>query len=84
MPVIRYVVTHLDKEGRRVLAHPRQGRHTYATPGEAQAWIDAALKNNSESTLRSVFGFPLEVRPVECFPGHFDPMTMYFDDEVSP
>lgn len=77
--VTRYVVTHIGKHG-RTLAHACQGRCTYATPEEARAWIDAALKNNSMDTLRSAYGFPLEVRPVRCWPGHFDPTRIYFEE----
>lgn len=77
--VTRYVVTHIGDDGMRTLAHAQQGRCTYATAAEAQAWIDAALRNNSMSTLRSLYGFPLEVRPCECWPNHHDPMGVYFE-----
>lgn len=76
--VTRYVVTHAGKGGVRTLAHPCQGRNTYAAPEEAQAWIDAAMKNNSMDTLKSVYVLPLEVRACNCYPGHFDPMGVYF------
>jgi hypothetical protein len=79
-PIIRYVVTHIDlKTKLRTLAHPCQGRHTYATAEEAQAWIAAAMEANGEKRLRELFGFPLEVRPVECWPNHFDPKTCWFE-----
>lgn len=78
--VIRYVVTHLA-DGVRTLAHACQGRYTYATPEEAQAWIDAAMKNNTEARLKQFYGLPLEVRPCKCWPGHFDPKGIYFDLE---
>lgn len=76
--VIRYVVTHVNKDGMRTLAHAMQGRCTYATPEEAQAWIDAATKQNGER-LKEFYGLPLEVRPVECYEGHHDPKTCWFD-----
>jgi hypothetical protein len=77
---IRYVITHVNKDGTRTLAQPMQGRHTHATPENAQREIDAIMANNSDSTLRSVFGLPLEVRAVECWPAHHDPKTRYFDN----
>lgn len=79
MENVRYVVTHIGRGGMRTLAHTAQGRFTYATAAEAQAWIDSAMRNNSPDKLRSVYGMPLEVRPVECWPGHNDPRQCYFD-----
>lgn len=78
---MRYVVTFVNRDGMRALAHAAQGRCTYETPEEAQAWIDAARVNNSADTLTSVYGTPdtLDVRPVACWPGHFDPVGIYFD-----
>jgi len=78
--VTRYVVTHVNKDGMRTLAHAQQGRCTYATPEEAQAWIDAARANTSNN-LQSVYPRPdtLEVRPCECWPVHFDPKGVWFD-----
>ena len=77
--VTRYVITHIGKDGLRTLAQACQGRNTYATPEEAQSMIDAMMKNNSMDTLKSVFNLPLEVRPCECYPKHFDPKGIYFD-----
>jgi hypothetical protein len=75
--VTRYVVTHRGKDGIRTLAHACQGRCTYSTPQEAQAWIDAAIADNGEARLAEFFGLPLLVCPVECWPGHHDPVTIY-------
>lgn len=75
--MVRYVVTHIGRDDLRTLAHERSGECTYATPEEAQAWIDAAMRVNSMDKLRSLFGLPLEVRPVPCWPGHLGPMTIY-------
>lgn len=79
--VVRFVVTHIGRDGMRTLAMACQGRYTYDTPYPAHQWIKDATKNNSADTLRSVFGSPpsLEVRPVECWPVHFDPKGVYFD-----
>ena len=77
--VIRYVPTHIDKDGARTLMRAAQGGQTFATTEEAQAWIDAVRRNNSTDTLRSVFGpDTYEVRECECWPMHFDPKGVYF------
>lgn len=78
--VTRYVVTHVNKDGWRTLAHAQQGRCTYETPEAAQAWIDAA-RANTGNNLQSVYPSPdsLEVRPCECWPVHFDPKGIWFD-----
>ena len=77
---IRYVVTHIDKStGMRTLVNPMQGQYTFPTQEEAQQRLDAMMKNNPLDTLKGLFGLPLEVRPVDCYEGHFDPKTRYFD-----
>ena len=78
-PVVRYVVTHIGRNGLRTLATAAQGRYTHATREEAQADLDAMMANNSLDRLRSLFGLPLEVRACDCWPVHFDPMGVYFD-----
>jgi len=77
--VIRYVATVPCKDGiGRTMMLPAQGRNTYATPEAAQAWIDSYLTNNSAATLDQ-FGREVQVRPCKCYPGHFDPMNVWFD-----
>lgn len=81
--VTRYVVTHIDRDGMRRLFGPAQGRFTHETAEEAQAHIDAIINNNGAQTLHDVYGpqdLKLEVRPCECWPGHFDPVGIYFDE----
>jgi len=75
--VTRYVVTHLNQHGERRMSAPaRQGRYTYATPAEARRFMLAMLHNPSND-LASVFGAQaigtFEVRPILCWPEHFDP-----------
>jgi hypothetical protein len=79
--VIRYVVTHIGKDGLRTLCGPAQGRHTNETHEEAQQMLDSMMVNNlvEGDCLARVYGLPLEVHPVKCYPGHFDPMGIYFD-----
>lgn len=81
--VIRYVVTHINKDDMRTMCGPAQGRCTHATAEEAQELLDAMMKNNpmKDELLAGVYGLPLEVRPVKCYPGHFDPIGVYFDTE---
>lgn len=86
LPLVeRFVPTHINKDGVREMATAAQGRNTYATADEAQGWIDAVLNpdTNSADVLRSVFGdvSTFAVRPVWCWPGHFDPIGIYFDTE---
>ena len=81
--VWRYVATYIGRDGLRTLATPAQGRHTFETAAAAQTWIDAIRANTRDETLRSVFGDPgtLAVCACPCWPGHFDPCGVYFDDE---
>lgn len=82
--IIRYVVTHIDEDGMRTLCGPAQGRLTNAAPEEAQVLLDNIIKNNRlemNGRIGGVYGLPLEVRPVKCYPGHFDPMQKFFYDD---
>lgn len=78
---VRYVVTHVGGDGLRTLLDPAQGRYTFATEAEAKARTDALLANNDPEFLKGIFGdlSKIEVRPCECWPGHFDPIGVYFD-----
>lgn len=74
--IIRYVITH-NTQGTRTLAFPKQGRYTHETEEEAQRSLDL-FRGGLERSL----GYQnLEVRPVECWPGHFDPKTRWFETE---
>lgn len=81
--VTRYVGTYVNKGGDRTLMAACQGRNTYATAAEAQAWIDAVTANNNADTLRQIWGDNprFEVRACACWPGHFDPQGIWFDEE---
>lgn len=83
--VTRWVVTHLTNNGARTLCGPAQGHRTHATQDDAVSLMEAMLKNNrieANGKLAGVYGLPLEVRSVECYPGHFDPKTRWFPDTV--
>lgn len=82
--VTRYVVTHINKDGMRTLsASASQGRFTNATWEDAEVSLRNLTSNNSTDTLKQVFGpqciGTFEVRPCPCYPGHYDPMTIWFD-----
>lgn len=79
--VIRYVATYVNAGGHRTLVGGAQGRNTFATEAEAQAWIDAVTGNNSPDRLREVWGDNprFAVRPCPCYPVHFDPQTIWFE-----
>lgn len=79
--VTRYVATYVNPDGRRTLMQPAQGRFTFATESEAAAWLAAVTSNNSAGTVRQVWGADPQfaVRPCPCWPGHFDPQTVWFD-----
>jgi hypothetical protein len=80
--VTRFVITHIGTRGMRRLTDPKQGRYTYATREEAEGRMNAILSNVTND-IAGVFGEQavgsFQVRPVSCYPKHFDPMTCYFD-----
>lgn len=81
--VTRYVATYVNKDGMRTLMGAAQGRCTFMTPDGAQAWIDAVTNVNSAETVRQNWGDDprFEVRPCPCYPGHFDPQTVWFGED---
>ena len=81
--VTRYVATYINRDRMRTLVSPGQGRFTYATRGEAQAWLEAFMFANSWERIAEIFGpqsvRTFEVRPCRCWAGHFDPVGVWFD-----
>lgn len=80
--VIRFVPTYLDaRTGLRTLINGAQGRNTYATAAEAQAWLDAVMGGTSADRIRELWGTDpqFQIRECECWPGHHDPKGIYFD-----
>jgi hypothetical protein len=77
------VGTYVNRSGERTLMGAAQGRLTFATEADAQAWVDAVTKNNSADTIKSVWGDNprFAVRPCPCYPGHFDPQTVWFEEK---
>jgi hypothetical protein len=81
--VIRYVPTHIGRDGLRTLSLAAQGRNTYETARDAAHWIDAVRAQNQWESIASIFGpdDTFEVCACPCWPGHFTPCGVYFDDE---
>lgn len=79
--VTRYVPTYVNRNGMRTLIGAAQGRHTFDSVQAAQHWLDAVTKNTSSDTLRQLYGAApnYQVRECLCWPGHFDPIGIYFD-----
>jgi hypothetical protein len=81
--VTRYVLTYVNADGMRTLTGAAQGRNTFATREEAEQRLKATLdpSTNPPSLIHSVWGKNprFEVRPVQCYAGHFDPIGIYFD-----
>lgn len=82
--VMRYAVTHRNRDGMRTFAGPAQGRFTYATDEEARAQLRALKDNNTRERLAEVYPDPdsLAVRLCRCWPGHHDPLGVWFDDDA--
>ncbi len=84
--VTRYVVTYINRDGMREMLGAKQGRHTYATEREANDYLKTMKANNDLAMMERLYGpiGSLAVRPCECWPGHFDPVGIYFDDPDAP
>lgn len=81
--VTRYVLTHIGRDGLRTIFGPAQGDNTFPTYEDAKRHMQNVIQNNAPERLAKFCGFPLEVRPCTCWPGHFDPKSIYFDVEES-
>jgi len=79
MPMVkRYVVTHeSEKLGLRVLTFAAQGRWTYDTREEAEAAL-ALFRPSLREKVLGPAADTLEVREVDCYPGHHDPSRTVF------
>jgi hypothetical protein len=77
--VTRYVPTHLPADGLRTLVREAQGDKTFATPEEARHWMEIFEEAYRERPELGVNPDTFEVRPCECWAGHFGPCGIYFD-----
>lgn len=69
MAELKFALTFVNSQGLRVLAHANDGRMTWKTKKEGEAYLNNMLKNNSKETLESIFGEnpKFEVREVVCY-----------------
>lgn len=85
---VRYVISHIDKDGLRKMTRAQQGRNTHATPEEATEYLEAFLQSNTKPTLAGVYGSQalgtFKVSAIECWSGHNDPKGIYIRRELNP
>jgi hypothetical protein len=81
--VIRYAVTHINRDGMRTLTRANQGRNHFVNKEQAEQWIQTVYGNTPEATIRQVYGpqalGTFEVRPVECY-SHGDAIGIFFKE----
>lgn len=70
----RYAITHINKDGNRILTFANQGRNHYDTMTEAQLALEMYKPNLGQKTGVNVE--TLEVRPVDCY-AHGDAIGIY-------
>lgn len=67
----RYAITHIARDGLRVLTFANQGRNHYDDQADAVRGLASFLQCNPEQTLRDIYGDQaigtFEVTPVECY-----------------
>lgn len=78
--VTRYVITHVTRSGMRQMTFAAQGRNTHETQEQAEERMRLVLGANSAATIARIYGDDpcFEVRAVECYAGHFDPVNSVF------
>lgn len=85
---IRYVISHMNRDGMRTLTYAVQGRNTRGSKEEAQTDLTALLSTNTEERLASIFGTQaigtFEVSAVECWDGHNDPKGCWIMEKLNP
>lgn len=81
--VRRWVLTHIDSTGARVLSQGVQGRNTYDTTEIVEAFARAIIENNTAARVLDIFGADpnFAALAVWCWPGHFDPIGIYAEDD---
>ena len=67
----RYAITHIGRDGLRVLTFANQGRNHYDDQADAVRRLASFVQNNPVETLRDIYGDQaigtFEVTPVECY-----------------
>ena len=56
MTHLRWVLTFINKDNLRVMAHNNDGRHTFPDKQAVYAWLKLMYKNNNLDTITSIFG----------------------------
>lgn len=79
--VKRYVLTYKAADGLRTLVGPQQGRYTHATREQAESFLARFIANNRPAIIERYGPIEsLQVRACACWPEHFDPCGIYFDE----
>jgi hypothetical protein len=85
---IRYVLSHINKDGMRQMTAAIQGRHTFDSMVEAQEHLKGFITNNTPENITQVFGTQalgtFEASAIECFEGHNDPKGCFIREALNP
>lgn len=85
---IRFVISHINKDGMRTMTYAVQGRNTRGSKKEARGLLRNFLANNAKETLIGIYGSQsigtFEVSAVECYEGHNDPKGCFIQEELNP
>ena len=76
--MIRYAITHVNRDGMRGLTRANQGRNHFDTREAAEGFIAAMKRNNSPGILLQMYNDTLEVREVDCYE-HGDAKGVWFE-----
>lgn len=68
---IRYAITHVGRDGLRVLTFANQGRNHFDDQADGARRLASFLESNPKQTLGDIYGDQalgtFEVTPVECY-----------------
>jgi hypothetical protein len=78
--MIRYAITHVNKDGMRTLTFANQGRNLYETREIAEASVDL-LKDSLREKVLGDMADTLEVRQVDCYESG-DAKGIFFDFDL--
>lgn len=85
---IRYVISHINRDGMRKMTYAIQGRNTLGSKEEAQKLLQDFLNNNYDALLSECYGSQalgtFEVSAVECYDEHNDPKGCWIQDTLNP
>lgn len=85
---IRYVISHINKDGLRQMTAAIQGINTVGSKEEAQKRLTEFNANNTPENLTQIFGSQalgtFEVSAIECYEGHNDPKGCFIRENLNP